>query len=90
MDRLLLRLGVAGCHPSTDDDYGRMVIHPPQNIERQEEKNSSNVQIKLKRRLVMEVRLIKVAEITLGPLRSIFDCVSAFKDGDTYQIQRYQ
>ena len=75
-----LRPGVAVYHPSTDDYFGRTVIHPPENIERQEEKDSSSVQIKLKRHLVMEFRLIKVYEIILGPSRSICDCVIAFKD----------
>ena len=62
--------GVAVYHPSTDDDFGRAVIHPYENIERQEEKESGSVQIKPKRHLVIEFRLIKVSELILGPLRS--------------------
>ena len=65
LGRLRLRPGVTGNHPSTDDDSARTVIHPPENIEGQEKKESSSVQIKLKRRLVMEFRLIKVSEIIL-------------------------
>ena len=34
-------------------------MHCPENIERQEEKGSGNVDIKLKRHLVIEYRLIK-------------------------------
>ena len=30
--------------PSTDDDLGRTVIHPPENIDRQEEKEINSVQ----------------------------------------------
>ena len=58
--RLRLRPGVAGYHSSTDDEFGGTVSHPPEIIERQEEKENSSVQIKLKRHLVMEFRLIKV------------------------------
>ena len=35
-------------------------MHPAENIERREEKESSSVQIKLKRYLVKEFRLLKV------------------------------
>ena len=67
LDRLRLRPGVASYHPSTDDDFGRTVIHPPENIERYEEKDNSSVHMKLKRRLVIEFRLIKASDIILGP-----------------------
>ena len=39
---LRLRPGVAGQHPAADDDYGRTVMHPPENIERREEKENSS------------------------------------------------
>ena len=38
--RLWLRSGVAYYHPSTDEDFGRTVIHP-ENIGRQEEESGS-------------------------------------------------
>ena len=41
--RLRLRPGVAGYHPSTDDNFGRMDIYPSENIERHEEKESGSV-----------------------------------------------
>ena len=41
----------------TYDDFGRMVMHPPLNIERQEEKDS--VKIKFKRHFVTELDVIK-------------------------------
>ena len=63
-----------------DDDFGRTVIRSSENIERQYEKESGIVQIKLKRHLVKELRLIKVSEIILGPLRCFFDYANAFKD----------
>ena len=44
--RLRLRPGVARYQPSTDNDFGRTVLHRPENIERQEEHESD---IKLKR-----------------------------------------
>ena len=46
--RLRLRPGVANYHPSTYGDFGRTAMHPPENIERQEESKRSSVQIKLK------------------------------------------
>ena len=36
--RIRLRPGVAGYRPSTDDDFGRTVMHRLENVERQEEK----------------------------------------------------
>ena len=41
--RLRLRPGFAVYHPSTDDNFGRTVIHPYENTERQEEKESSSL-----------------------------------------------
>ena len=69
--RLRLRPGVAVYHPSTDDDFGRTAIHPYENIERQEEYDSGIVQIKPKRHIVFEFRLIEVSELILGPSRSV-------------------
>ena len=40
---LQVRPGVAGGHPAADDDSGRTLTHPPENIERQEEKGSGSV-----------------------------------------------
>ena len=77
-------------HPPTDDYYGQTVIHPFKNIERQDEKESDSVQIKLKSHLLMEFRLLKVSEIVLGPSQLFYDCVSAFKDWHTSHIQRKQ
>ena len=57
--RLQLRPGVAGYQPSTDKDFGRTVIHRLENIETQEEKESGSVEIKMKRDLVIDFRLIK-------------------------------
>ena len=57
--RLRLRPGVAGYQPSTDNAFGRPVIHRPENIERQEEKESDGVEIKFKRHLAIELRLIR-------------------------------
>ena len=34
---------VSGYRPSTDDDIGRMVISPSENIERQDEKETDRV-----------------------------------------------
>ena len=65
--RLQLQPGVAVYHSSTDDDLGQTVIHPYENIEIQEEKESVSVQINPKRQLVIEFRLIKVSELILGP-----------------------
>ena len=48
-DRLRLQPGVAVYQPSTDDDFGRMVIYPYENIERHKEKESGSVQIKPRR-----------------------------------------
>ena len=57
--RLPLRSGVAGYRPSTDDDFGRRIMHRLKNVERQEEKESASVEIRLKRHLVIkfEIRL---------------------------------
>ena len=57
--RLRLRPGVPGYLQSTDDDLGRTVIHRLENVERQEEKKSVSVEIKLKRRLVIKFGLEK-------------------------------
>ena len=43
-------------HPSTVDDFGRTVVYRPENIERQEEKEGSGEEIKLKRDLVKFVK----------------------------------
>ena len=51
--------GVAGYHPSTVADFGRTVVYRRENIERQEEKESGCVEIKLKRHLVMRFSLMK-------------------------------
>ena len=56
---LRLRPGVAGYQPSTVDDFGRTVVYCPENSERQEEKESGSVEIKLKRHLVMKFHLMK-------------------------------
>ena len=63
--RLLLRLGVAGYHPSTDVLLAKRLsnVHPSENIEKQAERESGSGQMKPKRRLVVEFRLIKVSEI---------------------------
>ena len=45
--RLRLRPGVADCQRSTDDDFGRTIIHPSESIEKREENESGIVQIKL-------------------------------------------
>ena len=63
--RLRLRPVVAVYCTSTDDDFDRTVIHPYENIERQEEKENGSVQIKPKRHLVIVFRLIKVSELML-------------------------
>ena len=47
--RLRLRPGVAGYDPSTGNDFGRTVMIRLENIERQEEKDTGGVEIKLKR-----------------------------------------
>ena len=47
--RLRLRPGVAGYQPSTVDNFGRKVMHPPDNIERREEKESGSVYVKAER-----------------------------------------
>ena len=60
--RLRIRLGVAGYHPSPDSHFGRTVMLRPENIERQEEKERGSVEIKLKRHLAIEIRLIKGIE----------------------------
>ena len=57
--RLVLRPGVAGYHPSTESHFGRSVRLRPENIERREEKERRSLDIKLKRHLVIEIRLIK-------------------------------
>ena len=41
--RLQLRSWVAGKHRAADDGYGRTVMHPPENIEWREEKESGSV-----------------------------------------------
>ena len=61
--RLRLRPGVAGYRLSTDDDLGRTVLHHLENVERQEERKSVSVEIKLKRRLVIKFGLKKWYEI---------------------------
>ena len=50
--------GVASHHPSIYDHLGRTVTHLPENIERQEEKESDSVDFKLKCYLAVEHRLI--------------------------------
>ena len=45
--------GVAGCHSPTEDNFARMVLNPPENTDKQEEKESGSVGIKLKRPLVI-------------------------------------
>ena len=57
--RLRLRAGFAAYQPSTDNDFGRTVMHRSENIERQEEKESGVVEIKLNRHLMIELHLIK-------------------------------
>ena len=47
---------------STDDDVGRMVIHRLDYSERQEEKETGSVEIKLKRSLVIDFSLKKYIE----------------------------
>ena len=42
--RLRLRPVIAGSrHPAADDDFGQTVVNPPENIERQEERESGSV-----------------------------------------------
>ena len=53
-----MRPGVAGNRPSTDMDFGQTVMHCPENIERQKEKDRGSVEIKLRHHLVTELRLI--------------------------------
>ena len=53
--RLRLRPGFAD--PSTDDDIGRTCMRRLENVERQEEKESDSVEIKLKRHLVIKFGL---------------------------------
>ena len=43
----------------TDNDFGRTVMHHPENIERQEEKENGSVKIKSETHLVLEFCLIK-------------------------------
>ena len=57
--RFRLRPEVAGYQPSTDNDFGRTVMHRPENIEGQKEKERDSVGIKLKHNMVKELRLIK-------------------------------
>ena len=57
--RLRLRPGVARYHPSKDNDFGRTVKHRLENIERQKEKESGSVKLKLERHLVVEFGLKK-------------------------------
>ena len=52
--RLRLRSGVAVCRPSTENYFGRTVMHSLENIERQKEKESGSVGKRLKRHLVIE------------------------------------
>ena len=78
--RLRLRPGVDDCHPPTNNDFGLTVIHPSENIERQEEKDNGSVQIKLKRHFLMDFPLNKVSEIICGPSLSLCDFVNTFKD----------
>ena len=58
--------GVVGYQPSTDNDSGRTITRRPENIEGQEEKESESPELKLKRHLVIEFRLIKRSEIISG------------------------
>ena len=62
-------------------------MHLPENFERQEEKQSSNMEIMLKRHLVIKFRLIMVSEIILGLSRSFRDYVNKFNDCHTEPIQ---
>ena len=57
--RLRLRSGVAEHHSSTGNDFGRMFVHRPENIEREKEKENGCMEIKLKSHLVTEFHLIK-------------------------------
>ena len=84
--RLRLRPGVAGYHPSTDNDLGRTDMRRPENMERQEEKESGSVETKLKLDLVIKFRLINVSEIILESSRSLRYCVSEFRSGHTESI----
>ena len=56
--RFRLQDRVVGYQPSTDSDFGRTVMRGPENIERRKEKECDGVEIRLKRHLVMEFRLI--------------------------------
>ena len=65
---------------------GRTVIHRLENVERQEEKKSVSVEIKLKRRLVIKFGLKKMVwNIILGPSRSSYDFFN--KKGLSYRSQ---
>ena len=66
--RLRLRPGVAGYQPTADNDFRRTVMRLPENIERQEERENGNVEIKLKRHLVIEFRLIKCIKDSFGAI----------------------
>ena len=76
--------------PVNRDDFDRTVVHPSEVIENQEGKESDGVQTKLKRHLLMGFSLTKISDITLGPSRSLCDCVNRFKDCYTGHIQRNQ
>ena len=54
-----LRPGVAGYHPSKDNDFGRTAKHRLENIETQEEKESGSVKLKLESHLVVGFGLKK-------------------------------
>ena len=51
--------GVTGYQPSAVNDFGRTVTHHPENIERQDEKESDSVEIKFNSHLMIDFRLIK-------------------------------
>ena len=65
-------------------------MHRPENIERQEEKESDRVDIKLKRHLVIEFLVIKDTEKIWGSLRSLGYCGHKFKDSHTEPIRKNQ
>ena len=60
----------------------------PENIERQEEKESSSVWIKSKHHSVIEFHLIKASEIMIETSGSLCDYGNKFKDCHTDHIQR--
>ena len=88
--RLRLRPGVAGYQPSTVNDFGRTVMRRPENIERREEMESGSGEIKFKRHLLIEFRLIRGIRGYLVVIASLCEYVHKFKDCHIEPIQKNQ